>query len=119
MWDNNSTSNIPTRLGHNNPKKVIPLGVKSEPVGRDFWTVLFFFVKFIYLVSVYPSVYSRNRVVGCRLFLPEFIEANTLTQPYNLISCEIVLIYHFLSRLSDARQRGNLLRGTRYVQGRI
>ena len=57
-----------------------------------------FFVNFVYLVSVYPPevyhpVWSRKRIVECRIFfLLELVEANAFSQPYK---CAIALGYPF------------------------
>ena len=36
--------------------------VKKKTLGRDFWTILRGFVKYVYLVSEDPPVWSRTRI---------------------------------------------------------
>ena len=99
MWGSKSTRNSPAlSLGPQQQLIIVTLQkdviVKIKPVGRDFWTIpgISFFVKFIYMVVVYPRLVLQNDSGVSDFLLPEFVEANAFSQPYN---CAIVLACRF------------------------
>ena len=77
----------------------------------------FFFCKVCSLgFSIPPCLVSKKDTGVSDFFFLESVEANAFSQPCN---CTMRSFGISLSWLSDARQRRNLLPGTRNVSGRI
>ena len=77
----------------------------------------FFFCKVCSLgFSIPPCLVSKKDTGVSDFFFLESVEANAFSQPCN---CTMRSFGISLSWLSDARQRRNLLPGTRYGPGRI